>query len=446
MSPATLKMCATQLAPIFTDIFNTSLEKCHVPRCFKTSTIIPIPKKSKVSSLNDYRPVALTSVIMKVFERLVLKFLKACTLDKLDSMQFAYRANRSVDDAVSLGLHHVLQHLESPGTYARLLFVDYSSAFNTILPDKLYTKLVELGVDLPLCKWLLDFLTERPQFVKIGTTESSILTLNVGAPQGCVLSPALYSLFTNDCTSEDDSVKLIKFADDTTVEGLITKEKGIAGDESGMIAEESYRCEIERLSNWCFENNLELNIDKTKEMIVDFRRKNKSPINPLTINGKVVEQVSKFKFLGTTISDTLRWDDHCASILSKAHQRMFFLRKLRKFKLNQAILVQFYRAVIESVLTFSITVWYGNASMQDKSKLQRVVTVAEKIIGCDLPSLETIYSERVKSRALKIVKDPNHPANSLLAQLPSGKRFRSLKARTERFRKSFYPSANGLLS
>ena len=410
VSPATLKTCATQLALIFTDIINTSIEKCQVPKCFKTSCIVPIPKKNKVLSLNDYRPVALTSVIMKVFERLVLKFLKAGTLDKLDPMQFAYRANRSVDDAVSLGLHNVLQHLESSGTYARLLFIDFSSAFNTILPEKLYKKLLELGVDLPLCKWLLDFLTERPQFVKIGTLESSMLTLNVGAPQGCVLSPALYSLFTNDCTSEHDAVKLIKFVDDTTVEGLISKEKGMSGDDRWMNAEGIYRCEIERLSEWCSENNLELNIEKTKEIIVDFRR-DKSQINPLIINGKVVEQVSKFKFLGTTISDTLKWDDHCASILSKAHQRMYFLRKLRKFKLKQTILVQFYRAVIESVLTFSITVWFGTASKQDKDKLQRVVHLAEKIIGCELPSLETIYLERSKNRAIKIVKDPSHPAH-----------------------------------
>ena len=81
-------MCATQLALDFTDIFITSLEKCQVPRCFKTSTIIPIPKKGKVSSFNDYIPVALTSVIMKVFERLVMRFLKACTYDNLDPMQF----------------------------------------------------------------------------------------------------------------------------------------------------------------------------------------------------------------------------------------------------------------------------------------------------------------------------------------------------------------------
>src|SRR4029434_10808564 len=76
VSPSILKHCADQLSPVFTDIFNTSLEICHLPACFKSSTIIPVPKKTKVTGLNDYRPVALTSVVMKAFERLVLVHLK----------------------------------------------------------------------------------------------------------------------------------------------------------------------------------------------------------------------------------------------------------------------------------------------------------------------------------------------------------------------------------
>ncbi len=79
VSPACLKSCADQLAPIFTQIFNRSLELCEVPSCFKRSTIIPVPKKPKITGLNDYRPVALTSVVIKSFERLVLAYLKAST-------------------------------------------------------------------------------------------------------------------------------------------------------------------------------------------------------------------------------------------------------------------------------------------------------------------------------------------------------------------------------
>ncbi|TWW65141.1 hypothetical protein D4764_21G0000410 [Takifugu flavidus] len=138
------------------------------------------------------------------------------TTPLLDPLQFAYRANRSVDDAVNLALHSILQHLDSPATYARILFVDFSSAFNTIRPALLQVKL-----------WITHFLTDRRQYVWLGKTVSDSITISTGSPQGCVLSPLLFSLYTNCCTSSHQSVKVIKFAEDTTLIGLISN-----GDET----------------------------------------------------------------------------------------------------------------------------------------------------------------------------------------------------------------------
>ncbi|KAL0148948.1 hypothetical protein M9458_055752 [Cirrhinus mrigala] len=323
VSPACLKACAVQLSSIFTLIFNRSLELCLVPSCFKCSTIIPVPKKPKTTGLNDYRPVALTSVVMKSFERLVLAYLKDITGPLLDPLQFAYRANRSVDDAVNVGLHYILQHLDKPGTYARILFVDFSSAFNTIIPDILQIKLSQLSVPTSICQWITNFLTDRQQLVRLGKLTSGTRTISTGAPQGCVLSPLLFSLYTNDCTSKDPSVKLLKFADDTTVIGLIRD-----GDES------AYRQEVEQLSLWCSHNNLELNTLKTVEMTVDFRRKPPA-LPPLTIMNSTVAAVDSFKFLGTNISQDLKWDIHIDSIVKKAQQRLYFLRQLKKFDIPQ---------------------------------------------------------------------------------------------------------------
>ncbi|KAI3353516.1 hypothetical protein L3Q82_020034 [Scortum barcoo] len=152
-----LKVCADQLADVFADIFNMSLLQSVVPTCFKETIIVPVPKKTKILSLNDdYRPVALTSTIM----------------------------------------------------------MSALSAFNTIVPSKLVTKLRDLGLNSALCDWILNFLTGRPQAVRMGSTTSSTLTLNTGAPQGCVLSPLLYSLFTHDCVvATHSSNTIIKFAD-----------------------------------------------------------------------------------------------------------------------------------------------------------------------------------------------------------------------------------------
>ncbi len=98
------------------------------------------------------------------------------------------------------------------------------------------------------------------------------------------------------------------------------------------------------------------------------------------------------------------------------------------------------------VQTQCISVWYGNSSNQDFKALQRVVRLAERISGSTLPSLQDIYLKRCKSRAAKIIKDSNHPGNHLFCLLPSGKRSRSMMAKTERLRRSFFPQAIRLLN
>ncbi|XP_039458566.1 protein NLRC3-like [Oreochromis aureus] len=155
-----LRVCADELAEVFTNIFNLSLRQSVVPTA---STIIPVPKKSVVSCLNDYHPVALTSVIMKCLERLVKGHICSSLPDTLDPLRFAYWTNRATEDAIALATHTTLTHLEKGNTYARMFFIDYSSAFNTIIPSKLATKLVDLGLGTPICRWILNFLTNRPQ-------------------------------------------------------------------------------------------------------------------------------------------------------------------------------------------------------------------------------------------------------------------------------------------
>ncbi|XDV14330.1 hypothetical protein PO909_014601 [Leuciscus waleckii] len=187
---------------------------------------------------------------------------KDITGPQLDPLQFAYRTNRSADDAVNIGLQYILHHLDSPGTYARILFVDFSSAFNTIIPEHLHQKLTQFSVPASTCQWITSFLSDRQQYVRLGSNSSKPRSIITGAPQGCVLSPLLVSLYTNDCTSKHTSVKLLKFADYTTIIGLIRD-----GDES------AYRQEVEQLVQWCSQNHLELNPKKTVEMTVDFRRR-----------------------------------------------------------------------------------------------------------------------------------------------------------------------------
>ncbi len=142
---------------------------------------MPIPKKNKITCLNDWRPVALTPIFSKCFEKLIRDYICSVLPASLDPLQFANRSNRSTDDAIAFTLHTALSHLENKNAYVRMLFVDYSSAFNTIVPATLVAKLQTLGLNRSLCSWILDFLTGRSQVVRMGNNTSSPLTLKTGA-------------------------------------------------------------------------------------------------------------------------------------------------------------------------------------------------------------------------------------------------------------------------
>ena len=178
-----------------------SLRTNSIPHLWKKSTICPVPKKRNPAVLNDYRPVALTPIIMKVLERIVLQRLMEQTGDHMDTYQFAYRQNRGVEDAIISLLHDTYMHLESPNSFVRVLYIDFSSAFNTIQPHLMARKLVDLQVDPKLILWLVDFLVNRTQQVRYQHAISDSKAISTGAPQGTVLAPVLFTLYTNDMRS-----------------------------------------------------------------------------------------------------------------------------------------------------------------------------------------------------------------------------------------------------
>lgn len=196
-----LKLCANQLAFPFQKLFQTSISTGKVPALWKLATIVPVPKQPHPKQMNDLRPIALTSVPMKCLERVVMKRLLPSVNESLDQMQFAYRPKWSVEDAVLTLLHGVYEHLEKAGSFAKILFVDFSSAFNTIQPHVMIKKLLDLEVNPKLIIWINSFLTNRKQNVKLNATVSPILSINTGAPQGCVLSPVLFTMYANDCVT-----------------------------------------------------------------------------------------------------------------------------------------------------------------------------------------------------------------------------------------------------
>ncbi|XP_061657639.1 uncharacterized protein LOC133490929 [Syngnathoides biaculeatus] len=194
-----------------------------------------------------------------------------------------------------MGLHFILEHIDREGTYAKILFMDFISAFNTVIPELLSSKLFQLSVLPAFSRWIYNVLTGRTQQVRLGDTTSSTRIISTGAPIGCVLSPHLFSLYKNDCTSWHPTIKLLKFGDDIILICVI---------KDG--AKSVYRQEVVRLELWCGQHNLALDTLKTVEMIVDFRR-HPSPQLPLMLSNCPVSTIEIFKFLEITVSEDLKW-------------------------------------------------------------------------------------------------------------------------------------------
>ena len=235
----------------------------------------------------------------------------------LDPLQFAYRPNRSVEDAVITVLNTTYSQLETTRAYTRILFVDFSSAFNCMQPHILCTKLKELQVDPHMILWIMDFLLKREQYVKVNTSSSSVLTTSTGAPQGTVISPVLFSIYTNNLRGSDSASMAVKFADDTALV-----------DTSNSPAH--FEEEAKKLHQWCEEHYLQLNVKKTKELLISPRwRDDVDPVPQLTLSGEVVERVGSYKYLGTIIDSGLTFNDNTQAIYSKCQQRTYLLRRLR---------------------------------------------------------------------------------------------------------------------
>ncbi|KAK1796932.1 hypothetical protein P4O66_000896 [Electrophorus voltai] len=185
--------------------------------------------------------------------------------------------------------------------------------------------------------------------------------------------------------------------------------------------ERAYLEEIKHLENWCQENNLLLNVSKTKELIVDCSKKQERHYQPVRIRGTTMERVDSFRYLGVHILQDLSWSRHTNSLAKKAHQHLYHLRRLMDFRLPSKVLQNFYTCTIESILTGNITVWFGNSTKQDRQALQRAVRSAEHITHTELPDLQTIYYKRFQTKARRIVKGPTHPNNRLFSLLSQSK-------------------------
>ena len=265
--------------------------------------------------------------------------------------------------------------------------------------------------------------------VKVDKALLPTIVLNTGAPQGCVPSPFLYILYTNDCQSLLATTHYFKYADDTAILALLNEDKDSFLD---------YQRSTAHFSTWCEDNFLHLNILKTKELVFS-TSKIQIHASSIIINGEIVERVEHFKYLGIILDQNLDFNQHTLGVYKRCQQRLTAIRKLRHLSVQPRLLLLLYRSIIEPVLTYGAICFFHMLTVINRNKFLKITHLASKIIGITTPSLSDIVSTLILRKAQKILNDSEHPLHKYFILLPSGRRYRLPMCRKAKFSKSFVP-------
>nr|XP_019946005.1 PREDICTED: connective tissue growth factor-like [Paralichthys olivaceus] len=171
---------------------------------------------------------------------------------------------------------------------------------------------------------------------------------------------------------------LQKFSDDSAIVGLITDDD-----------DREYRELIKDFVDWCQWNRLQINSGKTKELVVDFRRRNHTPPTPVNIQGMDIERVDSYKYLGVHLNNKLDWTQNTHALYRKGQSRLYLLRKLRSFGVQGALLRTFFDTVVASAIFSGVVCWSSSISTADRKRLDKLIKKASSVLAqegqtCDL--------------------------------------------------------------
>jgi len=373
-----LKAVVDVVAPFLVHLFNSSLSSGFVPEAFKTAFISPRLKKSDIdpADARSYRPISNLSVGSKLLERLVarqlLAHLNASGL--LPRLQSAYRANHSTETAVLKVLSDILLAIDA-GDLSALVLLDLSAAFDTVDHDILLRRLqTSYGINGVVLQWFRTYLIGRRQYVRIGSSSSTPAVIVCGVPQGSVLGPILFLLYTADLLSliEDHGLRPHLYADDTQIYGFCSPSASL--QLQNVISD----C-IDDVAAWMRSNRLQLNSAKTELLwSTTGRRLHQLPQFPLRVGSDQVAPTSVVRDLGIYIDSDVSMSTHVAKTVSACFAVLRQLRSVRR-SLPRSVLQSLVSSLVLSRLD------YGNATLAGipsylLQRLQSVMNSAARLV------------------------------------------------------------------
>jgi exonuclease III len=374
-----LKQCLPKLLPIITNIINKSIMESKVPMQFKKAVIKPLIKKPNLDKevLKNYRPVSNLSFLSKVLERVVAKRLEQHidNHELHDALQSAYRVCHSTETAM-LRVHHDIVSALDQKCSSVLILLDLSAAFDIIDHDILYRRLEHsFGISGNALSWIQSYHTDRMQCVGIQSEKSADKKMLFGVPQGSVLGPRIYCMYSKPigeiCRRHD--LQYHCYADDTQL--YITVKDNTNWDR---ITKQLESCLVD-INNWMNLNKLKLNQEKTQ--LIVFSPKHKSLCRKdlkLTVGANEIPAVSTVKSLGVHFDASLKMEKQVNAISRSCFYQIRNIGKIRKFLTDDTC-----KILVHSLVTSRLD--YGNAILYGItktliSKLQRVQNTAARLI------------------------------------------------------------------
>ncbi len=361
VSPVFLREGVGMLSVQLQRLFNVCLQTCKFPLLWKRSNVIPIHKKGKKDDIDNYRPVSVLSVVGKVFERIIHKYVYNHFRDNhlLSVFQSGFLPGKSTVTQL-IEVHHKLCQAVDQNKEIRVIFLDISKAFDRVWHKGLLHKLHQCGISGPLLELFDNYLSDRYQRVVINGQSSSWQRVSAGVPQGSVLGPLLFLVFINDIVSCVHHCQIRLFADDT----CLMVEVDNRHDTALKIEED-----LTRICDWSRQWLVTFAAHKTKSLIVSNKRdSHRNP--PVCFHNVPIEEVTHYKYLGLNFSSNLKWDKHIDDIATKARKRLSLMMPL-KFKLNRWSLSVMYNSFVLPVMEYANVVWGGSCDTY-LAKLERV--------------------------------------------------------------------------
>ena len=367
ISVSFLKEIIYAIAKPLSFIFNLSLTTGIVPEPLKLAKVIPVHKKGDKHTVENYRPISLLPTFSKILERVIYNRLYEHLLKNkiLAKEQFGFRPLHSTELALLHTLEQILTSLDNKET-VMALYIDLSKAFDSLDHTIMLHKLEHYGVrGIPL-NWFKNYLTDRKQYTSFNGSNSNILPLTCGVPQGSILGPLLFLIYVNDIINTSSLLRFVLYADDTNILFSHSNETTLYNVVNSELI---YVCD------WFKANKLQMNADKTKYMIFRSSKKCKPSHLNLVIDNDAIKQVDNTNFLGVIIDDKLTWTKHVNIIHGKISMTIGIMRKLRSV-LPLDTLFMLYNAFVLPHLNYCSLVWSGTSL----NNLQRLNVLQKKAI------------------------------------------------------------------